>query len=76
MAYETLLVERAGAVMTVRLNRPQKRNAINNQMHRELQHPCAELHQDFDTRVLVPAGSRTACSAGTHGAIQIASSAD
>lgn len=64
MAYETLLVEREDAVMTVRLNRPQKRNAINNQMHRELQHLCAELHEDFDTRVVVLAGAGTSFSAG------------
>ena len=64
MAYETLLVEREGAVMTVRLNRPQKRNAINNQMHQELQLLCAELHEDFDTRVVVLAGAGTSFSAG------------
>ena len=39
-AYETLIVERSGAVMTVRLNRPHKRNAINRQMHQDLQALC------------------------------------
>ncbi len=53
MAYETLAVERDGAVMTVRLNRPEKRNAINRQMHLDLQALCRELAEDFDTRVVI-----------------------
>src|SRR3972149_4676893 len=36
MTYETLKVQREGPLMTVLLNRPEKRNAINLQMHAEL----------------------------------------
>jgi len=43
MAYETLKLDREGPLMTVRLNRPQKRNAINRQMHLDLQALCHEL---------------------------------
>ncbi len=64
MPYETLTVERDGAVMTVRLNRPEKRNAINRQMHLELQHVCRELVEDFDTRVVILAGEGRAFSSG------------
>ncbi len=64
MAYETLLVERDGVVTTVRLNRPQKRNAINRQMHFDLQRLCAELAEDFDTRVVILAGAGAAFSSG------------
>jgi enoyl-CoA hydratase/carnithine racemase len=64
MAYETLAVERDGAVMTVRLNRPEKRNAINRQMHLDLQALCRELAEDFDTRVVILAGEGPAFSAG------------
>ena len=64
MTYETLLVEREGPVMTVRLNRPQKRNAINGQMHLDLQAVCRELAEDFDTRVVVLGGEGAAFSAG------------
>ncbi len=61
---ETLAVEREGAVMTVRLNRPEKRNAINRQMHLDLQQLCRELGEDFDTRVVVRAGKGQAFSSG------------
>ena len=63
-AYETLIVERSGAVMTVRLNRPHKRNAINRQMHQDLQALCRELAEDFDTRVVILAGEGPAFSSG------------
>jgi len=62
--YETLLVERDGAVMTVRLNRPEKRNAINRQMHEDLQRLCRELAEDFDTRVVILAGAGGTFSSG------------
>ena len=64
MTYETLLIERDGPIMTVRLNRPQKRNAINQQMHLDLQAVCRELAEDFDTRVVILAGEGAAFSAG------------
>ena len=64
MAYETLKVDRDGAVMTVRLNRPEQRNAINRRMHEELQDVCHELAEDFDTRVVILAGEGRAFSSG------------
>ena len=64
MDYETLQVERGGAVMTVRMNRPNKRNAINRRMHEEIQHVCLGLREDFDTRVVILAGEGAAFSSG------------
>lgn len=64
MSYETLIVERDGPVMTVRLNRPEKRNAINRQMHRDLQALCRELGEDFQTRVVILTGEGRAFSSG------------
>jgi enoyl-CoA hydratase/carnithine racemase len=64
MTYETLLVERDGPIMTVRLNRPQKRNAIDGQMHLDLQAVCRELADDFDTRVVILGGEGAAFSSG------------
>jgi enoyl-CoA hydratase/carnithine racemase len=64
MIYETLIVERDGAVMSVRLNRPQKLNAINRQMHLDLQGLCRELGEDFETRVVILAGEGRAFSSG------------
>ncbi|HSP56200.1 MAG TPA: enoyl-CoA hydratase/isomerase family protein [Dehalococcoidia bacterium] len=64
MEYETIAVESSGAVMTVRLNRPDKRNAINRQMHVELQDVCRRLGDDFETRVVVLTGAGRAFSSG------------
>ena len=64
MTYETLNVDRDGAVMTVRFNRPDKRNAINRQMHLDLQDVCQKLANDFDTRVVILTGEGAGFSAG------------
>ncbi len=64
MTYETLAVDWDGPVATVRLNRPRKLNAINRQMHRDLQALCLELGEDFDTRVVILTGEGRAFSAG------------
>ena len=36
-AWETLIVERSGGVVTVTMNRPERKNAANGTMWRELQ---------------------------------------
>lgn len=64
MDYQTLKVERDGAVMTVSMNRPEKRNAINRTMHEELQGVCARLADDFETRVVILTGEGGAFSSG------------
>ena len=64
MDYETLKVEQDGAVLTVRMNRPEKRNAINRTMHEELQGVCARLAEDFETRVVILTGEGSAFSSG------------
>lgn len=64
MEYETLKVDREGALMTVRLNRPEKRNAINRQMHSDLQDLCHRLGEDFQTRVVIFKGEGSGFSSG------------
>ncbi len=64
MDYETLIVGRDGALTTVQLNRPEKRNAINRRMHLELQAVCRELADDFETRVVIFIGEGEAFSSG------------
>ncbi len=64
MAFQTLIVEQEGAVMTVLLNRPDKRNAMNRQLHEDLQQLCHELSSDFDTRVVIFAGEGSGFSSG------------
>ena len=64
MQYETLKIEREGTVMTVLMNRPEKRNAVNQQMHRDLQDLCHRLGDDMDTRVVILAGAGSGFSSG------------
>jgi enoyl-CoA hydratase/carnithine racemase len=64
MSYETLKIGREGPVMTAAFNRPDKRNAINRQMHLDLQDVCHQLATDFDTRVVIFTGEGTGFSAG------------
>jgi enoyl-CoA hydratase/carnithine racemase len=54
---ETLLVDRADGVMTVTLNRPEKKNAMNGQMWRELIELFDEIEGSRETRVLVITGT-------------------
>ncbi len=54
---ETLLVDRADGVMTVTLNRPEKKNAMNGQMWRELIELFDEIEGSAETRVLVITGA-------------------
>ncbi len=64
MDYETIKLDRDGALLTVRLSRPEKRNAINRQMHADLQDLCHRLRDDTDTRVVIFAGEGDIFSAG------------
>jgi 2-(1,2-epoxy-1,2-dihydrophenyl)acetyl-CoA isomerase len=54
--YETLLVTREGAIATVRLNRPGKRNSIGGPMMVELYETLSELAAASDVRVVVLRG--------------------
>lgn len=64
---ETIEVERPAerpGLLIVRLNRPDKLNAINNQMHQELQDLCGALKTDGEARVVLLTGNGRAFSAG------------
>lgn len=54
---ETLLVERDGGIVTVTLNRPEKKNAANDQMWVELMAVFTEVADRADDRVLVVTGA-------------------
>lgn len=65
--YERLLVERDATLdglLTITLDRPDKLNALDIQVHDELQHLCAELEDDPTTRVVILTGAGRAFSAG------------
>jgi len=57
MAYETLLVERAGPVGWLTFNRPASGNAMNAQMMDELERAWLELDADDTVRVIVNTGA-------------------
>ena len=63
-AYETLLVETHGAVLLIRLNRPQALNAINGALTRELLRILNEFDADAKLRCAVITGSEKAFAAG------------
>jgi enoyl-CoA hydratase/carnithine racemase len=64
MEFETLQIERDGEVMTVTLNRPQKLNAVNDTMLKELTDLCASLRDDASTRFVIITGAGDAFSSG------------
>ncbi len=64
MTYETILLEPHGAVLLVRLNRPQALNALNSQVMRDLAAAFAAYDADPDFRCLVLTGSEKAFAAG------------
>jgi len=63
-AYETLAFERRGRVLRVTLNRPETRNAVNRQLHRELSTVFDDIGRDDDTDVVVLTGAGVTFCAG------------
>ena len=57
MGYESVTVERAEAIATITLNRPQARNALDLVMRRELLAALDEVEGDEGARVLVVTGA-------------------
>jgi enoyl-CoA hydratase len=62
--YETILVEKQGAVTLVTLNRPQALNALNSTVLKELIDAFATYDADDSQRCLVLTGSEKAFAAG------------
>ena len=55
--FETLKVDRGGGVVTVTMNRPEKKNAIDQQMTEELIEVLTEVKATEDDRVMVLTGA-------------------
>src|SRR6187401_230215 len=64
MSYETILVEKKGAVTLITLNRPQALNALNSTVLKELIEAFAAYDADPGQRCLVLTGSEKAFAAG------------
>src|SRR3990172_5084128 len=64
MAASTVLYQRAGRIARITLNRPEKLNAINDQMPQELSAAVAEANRDDGVHVIVLTGAGRAFCAG------------
>ena len=57
MGYETLIVEQAGAIATITLNRPEARNALDFAMRREMVAALDEIEANPAARVVILTGA-------------------
>ena len=62
--YETISIERDDGITWLVMNRPEKRNAMNPQMHFEMDRALPELEADPETRVVILTGAGEAFCAG------------
>jgi enoyl-CoA hydratase len=63
-AYQTIHLERSGAVALLTLARPERLNAIDRRMLNELQHALDDVERDDELRVLVVRGAGGNFSSG------------
>jgi enoyl-CoA hydratase/carnithine racemase len=63
MSYHHILVER-GKIAKIILNRPEKRNALNDILLREIPQAFFEIDQDDETRVIIVSGAGAGFCAG------------
>jgi enoyl-CoA hydratase/carnithine racemase len=65
VGYQTLLVERAGAIASITLNRPEARNAMSDKLTPALRTQIRERGEDADVGAILITGAGTAfCSGG------------
>lgn len=62
--YETIEIERYGAVAIVKMNRPDSLNAFNTALRREMLPAVREVNDDDSVRVVILTGNGRAFSAG------------
>jgi len=62
--YETVTVERVGYVERITLNRPEKRNALNTTLQREIVEAVHDAERDGEARVIVLRGAGPSFCAG------------
>lgn len=64
MTYQTILLEVSGGVARLTLNRPDRLNSFNVQMHREVRDALSQLKNNSEARVLVFTGAGRGFCAG------------
>lgn len=63
-AYENILATRAGSVLTLTLNRPERFNAVDHDLHEELSRIFTDVAVDDETSVVILTGAGSAFCAG------------
>ena len=64
MTYQTILFETSGGIARLTLNRPERLNSFNTDMHAEVQDALTALQRDDSARVLVITGAGRGFCAG------------
>ena len=64
MSYKTLLIEKSDGVAILTFNRPDKKNAMNPQLHEDMTAALQELRYDDAARVLILTGAGDTFCAG------------
>jgi enoyl-CoA hydratase/carnithine racemase len=62
--YETISIEQEGPVLWIFLDRPERRNAMNWQMHDDLEEALQDAEEDEGTRAIILAGNGPCFCAG------------
>ncbi len=62
--FETIRIDKQDGITFLTMNRPEKRNAMNPQMHYEMDRALPELEADPDTKVVVLTGAGETFCAG------------
>lgn len=62
--YETISLEQEGPVLWIKLDRPERRNAMNWQMHADLEDALQDAEEDENTNVIILAGDGPCFCAG------------
>lgn len=63
-AYQEIRIDKDGGVVTITLNRPDQRNAVNVVMHSELEDVFVRLNDEDDVRAVILTGAGKAFSGG------------
>ena len=65
--FETIKIEKQDGITWLILNRPEKRNAMSPQLHKECDQALSELATDAETQILILTGAGEAAFAGANG---------
>ncbi|RYF73997.1 MAG: enoyl-CoA hydratase/isomerase family protein, partial [Comamonadaceae bacterium] len=63
-SYQCIEFRRSGRILTVLLNRPDQRNAVNARLHHELSRVFTDVQRDPDSDIVVLTGNGSAFCAG------------